>query len=456
LRIQIATFLACILVAVVVLHLNAHLVFSSSTIYIRADGSIDPPTAPISTTNNVTYTLTNNIYDEIVVEKNDIMINGAFYTVQGSGTGNGFYLYSVTNVTLTNVNIKGFAYGVYLESSSYNSILRDNISSNGYDGIEVYFSSDYNNIRENRIEANGWYGVAILFSDNNTVSANNIANNDDGIDAYDASGTEISKNRITDSGEFGIGLYSSSENAIFLNDFINNTQHIYSEYSTNKWDNGYPSGGNYWNDYNGTDSYNGAYQNVTGSDGIGDTEYSIDPDNIDRYPLMNPWINLAVVDILPSKSVVGEGYKVNISVTVQNQGWDAQTTRLTVYVNTTVVATVSSLALPKRSQVVLNFTWQTTPALRGNYTMSSTVDAVPGEPDTTDNNKAYGRIVKVTIVGDVNGDNGVDILDAITISTAFSALPGSSNWNGNADINSDNTVDILDAIILSVNFGRKL
>jgi hypothetical protein len=54
------------------------------------------------------------------------------------------------------------------------------------------------------------------------------------------------------------------------------------------WDAGYPSGGNFWSDYNGTDSQNGSYQNQTGSDGIGDTPYVIDANNTDRYPLMAP------------------------------------------------------------------------------------------------------------------------------------------------------------------------
>jgi hypothetical protein len=64
--------------------------------------------------------------------------------------------------------------------------------------------------------------------------------------------------------------------------------------------------------------------------------------------------------------------------------------------------------------------------------------------------------LKVTIVGDVNGDGTVDIFDAITLSNAFSSVPSSPTWNGNADINSDNSVDIFDAILLSANFNKKI
>ena len=45
------------------------------------------------------------------------------------------------------------------------------------------------------------------------------------------------------------------------------------------WDNGYPSGGNFWSDFNPTDNDN---------DGIGDTAYVINQNrnNTDHYPLM--------------------------------------------------------------------------------------------------------------------------------------------------------------------------
>jgi len=57
----------------------------------------------------------------------------------------------------------------------------------------------------------------------------------------------------------------------------------------NIWDDGYPSGGNYWSNYTGLDLFSGPYQNETGGDGIGDTPYVIDADNVDHYPLMAPY-----------------------------------------------------------------------------------------------------------------------------------------------------------------------
>jgi parallel beta-helix repeat protein len=431
---------------------------ASSTIYIRADGSIDPPSAPISTTNNIIYTLTNNIYDEIVVEKNDIVINGASYTVQGSGTGNGFTLYSVTNVALTNINIKNFAYGVYLESSSYNSIHRNNISGNDYDGIEVYFSSDYNNITENRIEANGWFGVGILYSHNNTISSNYIADNDDGINAYDALGTEISKNRITGSGEFGIGLYSSSDNAIFQNDFVNNTQHIYSESSTNRWDNGYPSGGNYWSSYAGVDLFNGPNQNLPGSDGIADSPYNCSEDDQDRYPLMQTFTNVAVQGVIPIKTVVGQGYNATIAIQVENQGWETRTTNVEVTLDTTTILTLNDLVMTGKNRTILTYTWQTSGYSIGNYTLSATATTVPGETDTTDNNCTW--MVHVGVPGDVSSstqglyDGIVNMRDIQYMILLFNAKPGSTKWNPNADVNNDLVVNMRDINIAIMNFNK--
>jgi hypothetical protein len=58
------------------------------------------------------------------------------------------------------------------------------------------------------------------------------------------------------------------------------------------------------------------------------------------------------------------------------------------------------------------------------------------------------------LLGDINGDSKVNILDAIQLANAFNSRPGNSNWNPNADLNSDNVVNILDAIIVANHFGQ--
>ncbi|MBW7928438.1 MAG: hypothetical protein H3C58_10225 [Fimbriimonadaceae bacterium] len=56
--------------------------------------------------------------------------------------------------------------------------------------------------------------------------------------------------------------------------------------------------------------------------------------------------------------------------------------------------------------------------------------------------------------GDVNGDNTVNILDFLTLRTAFGSSSNSSNWNPRADLNRDGTVNSMDFLILRKNFGR--
>jgi len=56
-------------------------------IYINADGSISPPTAPISMIDHithVTYTLTADINDSIVIVKDNIVFDGGGHTIQGT------------------------------------------------------------------------------------------------------------------------------------------------------------------------------------------------------------------------------------------------------------------------------------------------------------------------------------------------------------------------------------
>lgn len=543
-----------LLIGILNVALNVQNAKASGTIYIRADGSIEPPTAPISTMDNITYTLTGDIYDQIIVERSNILFDGNNNIVQGLFYGTGVNLTNVLNVTIVNFQIKYFVYGIQIENSQnialyansisgceqgsilcswsasnriYNNSLRggffsvylhyssdnsiysndiyfspkginldyssnnriynntligggiwvenegqysnnimefNNIAASDIDGITIIRSGN-NTISANNITSNARYGIQLVGSDNNTLLANilatnvyyglklsdssnnklrnnaivnntfnfwvegtqlshfindidtsntingkpihyitnqkdlfilstcgyvalinctnitveglnltglnnrqgillvytknstitlnEIANNEYGIQVtysmnniirannitrnniaieisnslsnflcannittnshgvffsqsssnifYENNiinniniGIQLSQsldnimhsNNITGNGRAIVADARANDNRIFHNNFLNNQIQVQTSGSVNIWDDDYPSGGNYWSEYSGMDLSNGNFQNVAGSDGIGDTALTIDESNKDRYPLM--------------------------------------------------------------------------------------------------------------------------------------------------------------------------
>jgi len=553
-----AIFMAMLLTSMLCSAFKIMPVGAVGTIYIRADGSVDPSGAPIQREGDI-YTLTGNITsdaDGIVIERDNMTLDGATYTVQGTGSGNGINLWWRSNVTIKNMKIKIFEYGIWLENSPSNDISTNNITNNncgivlsessnnvfknnamagnlynfgvygselsyhihdvdvsntvdgkpmyylinqtnlvinpstypnigylalvnstnitveGYElknnyqgilfayttnsqiinnnitknnygiylsyslnnsisgnkitssihsgvyvdwysnnntlsrnnitnngnGIYLHYSSNYNVISRNEITDNSqgihlyhssdnmlfgnnitnnygsiqleWesndnklsgntitnsrYGIDLIYSsNNNSISRNNITNNYLGIYLDSSSDNSISGNNIANNG-YGIWLDSSSNNRFYHNNFIDNTQqvHIYTTGYANVWDDGYPSGGNYWSDFNPPDVFSGAYQNETGSDKIGDTPYIIDAENADSYPLIYPY-----------------GY-------------------------------------------------------------------VPSP--------------------DFNNDGIIDIFDIVRMALAFGSVPGMPNWDPYVDLNQDGIIDIFDLVVVALRFGERV
>lgn len=58
------------------------------------------------------------------------------------------------------------------------------------------------------------------------------------------------------------------------------------------------------------------------------------------------------------------------------------------------------------------------------------------------------------LLGDVNGDCVVNVVDLALVGLAFSSTPSSSNWNPNTDVNNDGVVNILDLTLVALNFGK--
>lgn len=287
-------------------------------IYIRADGSIDPPTSPITTADNIVYTFTADIINKsLVVERDNIQIDGKWFTLQGSGEPRGIDLSGRSNVTIMNMQIKAFTHNIFLNSSSNNHILGSNITNSYWSGIEIINSSS--NLISGNIVTKNLFGIYATNSSSNNITSNNIIDNTDGVVFYFSSGT-ISENNITDNNHAilldqstsilitgnnvtnngnGIYLFFAYGNIMHHNSFVNNTVHVYINAAgyANIWDDGYPSGGNYWSNYVDEDFYHGPYQNETGSDEIWDHPYIINADNKDNYPVVPEFSPLLVAPL---------------------------------------------------------------------------------------------------------------------------------------------------------------
>ena len=370
---------------------------SEEIIYIWGDGSVSPQDAPISTLDNVTYILTDDINASIVVKRSNIVVDGSGYTLQGNGSGIGIWLVEVTNVTIKNATIRGFFNGVVLDRASLCVITGNNIVANTQKGIVIERACD-NQVYRNNIMENGMFGIKC------TMAA--------------------------------VG------NHIYHNTFVDNPQHASSwDVSLNVWDDGYPRGGNYWDDYNGTDLFRGTYQNITGVDGIGDVPYGIRGAERDNYPLMGTF----------SPSIMQ-----GLSVTV----FQDPVVGL-IFSNVTEAGSVAVAenpagpppCMPDTLLLVLSYNVTVTAGFSGEVVVRIIYD----DSGMTPEQEASLRMIQWDIVlGDVNADGEVDWRDLLAILRAWGSYPGHRRWNPSCDLNNDGKVDGKDFLLALRNYGEKV
>lgn len=67
---------------------------------------------------------------------------------------------------------------------------------------------------------------------------------------------------------------------------------------------------------------------------------------------------------------------------------------------------------------------------------------------------SYRIRILQTLIGDLNGDRVVDMVDVVTICVAFDSTPTQSHWNPVADLKPNDEIDISDVITLTRNYDK--
>jgi ABC-type transport system substrate-binding protein len=167
-----------------------------------------------------------------------------------------------------------------------------------------------------------------------------------------------------------------------------------------------------------------------------------------------PIHDIAVTEVKPLKTIVGQGFPLSINATIQNNGDFEEAFNVTVYANTTVVAQVE-VALANDSSTCVIVIWSTVGSAKGNYVIWAFAWPTLNETETTDNNCTDG-IVYVGIPGDVDpADGHVGTDDIFAIASHFGQEQSHPVWNAVYDIDGDSHVGIGDVFISAVHFGQE-
>jgi len=298
--------------------------------------------ASFATGISIANTLAHAVIRNVSVSGGDVTYDGVFLdtvanmVVEGGvfvGNAYGIVAYASSEVAIVNNRVaNSFWEGILVESSSSAVVRGNDVQLAGVYGIDVFTSADVE-VRDNtastsaetgiylqnvdrvvvsgnNASSNALLGIGLDYASDVTIIDNSLWDNGYGLDLFDSGRVLARQNTIGRSTMEAVSVYYSNNVTIDLNRFVSNEGGLFASFATDltvahntfrnnvvqggdelgtrtAWDRGYPAGGNFWSDYTGVDLCSGAGQDVcTGPDGIGDTPYAVDPDTVDRYPLM--------------------------------------------------------------------------------------------------------------------------------------------------------------------------
>jgi len=326
-----------------------------------------------------TYYLENDITGPglpINITCDNVTIDGRGFYLWGSSSY-GIIVDGATNVTIKDVNIRGFSSGIYLMNSDNNTITNSNITLSGK-GISLKYS-DNNTITNINITSNNNYGIYLensnnnkisdsttilnengiylTYSDNNTITNSNITSNSYmGIQTFYSGYNTITNSNITSNSYMGIYLYNSGYNTItrnklrlntigiqistapdgcnvIYNNIFNNTNN-FGDHPVGYWNTSKEQGGgNYWFLPDGTGW--SETQNDTDGDGFCDSKYflagsSSNIFNNDYLPKVPDKTAPNVIINTPADGIYYNTDNITINVTVNDLSWISSVNALIV------------------------------------------------------------------------------------------------------------------------------
>jgi len=164
--------------------------------------------------------------------------------------------------------------------------------------------------------------------------------------------------------------------------------------------------------------------------------------------------DVAIISLEITRNAVYPGEQIEIHAVAMNRGnMTAETFNVTLYCNETLID-MKTVTLNPWTNTTLTFVLNTTGLLPcSNYTVS--VEALPVPYETNLSNNICSGLIKIKMIGDINGDNKIDILDLTIAASCYQSHKGDENWNPEADIAPPfGAIDIYDIVSLASKYGE--